>query len=221
MPNPIFGPNTPAICRRYYESNPQTNVVIKIKQIVLKKYQFQEIKEAVEKYHNNDFSVIERNASFDLCYAYFQQNKDNLAGDNIERSCFQLYSYLASWGMLRKSNLRGRSSAVLKHLIVYFATKCGKKVWNINVSDYFCDSKVKLLCGLYKDIANEIAAIKVTPTITLVTKIMLGVFGNIPAFDTNFIKWMHNEFKRDYRYNSIKETMILDLGEFYAMNKES
>ena len=44
-----------------------------------------------------------RYASFDFCYNYFFTFKGQLSAD-LEKSCFVLWGYLASWGMLRGSS---------------------------------------------------------------------------------------------------------------------
>ena len=51
------------------------------------------------------------------------------------------------------------------------------------------------------------------PTDTLVTKIMLGVFGNVPAFDGNFCKG----FQLNKALNKHSLTIILG---FYQANKQ-
>ena len=59
-----------------------------------------------------------RDASYDFCFLYFQTHRGILGGKNLECSCMHLWSYLASWGMLRgSSELLQRSPAALKNLI--------------------------------------------------------------------------------------------------------
>ena len=58
---------------------------------------------------NNDREQIERYASFDYCFNYFQEKykngeKEKIADSkNVQLSCLQLGFYLASWGMYRGS----------------------------------------------------------------------------------------------------------------------
>ena len=184
----------------------------------MKQYPFVEIIDAIEKYHNDTFSINERNASFDLCYTYFQKNKENLLGENVEKSCMYLWGYLASWGMLRSGKLKMKSPASLKDLVVYIATECDKKVWNINVRDYTNAESANKLCELYNDISMILNNFGVSATATLVTKIMLGVFGNVPALDINFKKWMNHELGGGYL---ICKPEIALLGVFYETNKNA
>lgn len=128
---------------------------------------------------------LARYASFDYCFNYFQEFKDKkeLAHkNNIQNSCLQLGFYLASWGMFHNSFLLQKSVKIFEDLIKYIALeKCD--VWGIDVDEYTDDNIKKLIkCG--EDIKNMLGDKRVTDT--LVTKIMLGVFGNVPAFDTYF-----------------------------------
>jgi hypothetical protein len=50
-----------------------------------------------------------RYSSFDYCYNYFYKNSD-LTKD-MEKSCFELAFYLASWGMFRGSSFLLQKSA--------------------------------------------------------------------------------------------------------------
>ena len=103
-----------------------------------------------------------------------------------------LWSYLASWGMLRGSSaLLQCSPASLKPLIEYFDSlyKSASHIWDIDVDTYNVGANKKNLLDTYKDIENILSKIlSKKPTVTLVTKIMLVVFGNVPAFDTYFKK---------------------------------
>lgn len=136
-------------------------------------------------------SANHRDASYDFCYLYFKNNKENLGGKNMKCSCMHLWSYLASWGMLRNSPLLQLSPAALKPLIIYFDKNAKSVVWDADVSTY---NKYKTdILNAYKDLYNELTKIfgGKAPRITLVTKIMLGVYGCVPAIDAYFYKTFH------------------------------
>ena len=64
--------------------------------------------------------VEHRYASFDFCYSYFYQVHvlNESKNEDKEKSCMVLWSYLASWGMLRgSSKLLQKSPAYLLPLI--------------------------------------------------------------------------------------------------------
>jgi len=132
---------------------------------------------------------LERYASFDYCSNYFQGFKDKkelAQKDNIQNSCLHLGFYLASWGMYRGSTfLLQKSVKIFEPLIKYIASdECD--VWGIDVDEYTDENINKLItCG--ERIVEELKIReKQKNTDTLVTKIMLGVFGNVPAFDSYF-----------------------------------
>ena len=136
-----------------------------------------------------------RDASFDLCFYYFQTNKEHVAKkENLEKSCLYLWSYLSSWGMLRgSSRLLEKSPASLKPLIKHIQES---KVWDIDV-DKYTDENIAKLIAEYEAIEQILKEelLKKLPTCTLVTKIMLGVYGNVPAFDVNFTATLKKEYK--------------------------
>ena len=201
--------------------------------------------------YQSQIAVNKRFASYDFCYNYFQQNKGQLSTpQNIEHSCYVLYSYLASWGMLRgSSQLLQCSPAALIELIRHFDTIKNNPIWDWDVPDYAdpdCIQDIiteyeqieKILTFLFKATkgkasynyeeeenlsTNTNGSKKSIPTDTLVTKIMLGVFGVVPAFDTYFKKTMKNickEAKVSSSFNIFSEDALNCILEFYRSNKE-
>lgn len=127
---------------------------------------------------------LARYASFDYCFNYFQgfKNKKEIAKNNIQNSCLHLGFYLASWGMFHNSFLLQKSIKFYEPLVEYIAEQ-ENDFWKIDVSNY-TDTNLEKLINCGKEIKNKLSNKGVTDT--LVTKIMLGVFGNVPAFDTYF-----------------------------------
>lgn len=139
-------------------------------------------------------SPFERYASFDYCFNYFQgfKNKAEIAEDiHMRRSCLELGFYLASWGMYRGSTfVLQKSVRIFEPVMKYIASdECD--VWGIDVDNYDegnnieklvkCSERIKKELGIHNINGKDRAA-----TETLITKIMLGVFGNVPAFDSYF-----------------------------------
>lgn len=191
---------------------------------MLKRSDIQQVIDQYEDYHK----VNLRDASYDFCYSYFQQNRGNLSS-NMEHSCWVLWGYLASWGMLRgSSELLNLSPAALRPLIEYF-DKLDDTIWNVDVPKYTETEVVQTI----KDVHARIVEIledkerNVSATNTLVTKIMMGVFGCVPAFDANFTATFQDIFKnvkcRSYYFNQSKPLMDESfeyLHNFYIANKE-
>ena len=164
---------------------------------------------------NNDRKSLERYASFDYCFNYFQEKykngeKEKIADSkNVQLSCLQLGFYLASWGMYRGSTfLLQKSVKIFEPLIKYIAAECD--VWDIDVNEYTDDNIKKLIrCG--ERIVEELKIREKQKNIdTLVTKIMLGVFGNVPAFDRNF--------RLGSNLGTFNEHSLKQIEEFYKNN---
>ncbi len=157
-----------------------------------------------------DHHPLSRGASFDYCFNYFQEftDKKKIASkDNIQKSCLHLAFYLASWGMLRNSFLLQKSMKYFEPLMEYFSTDdCD--VWNIDVDKYDEENIIKLTeCyGKIKDILLK-GEDKRHEMGTLVTKIMLGVFGNVPAFDAYF--------RNGFGFGTFNKKSLVHISEFY------
>lgn len=179
----------------------------------------------IEKYVNNFFkddskrSQDGRYASFDYCFNYFQDFKakgttNNIANNkNLEKSCLHLGFYLASWGMYRgSSNLLQHSCHFLKKPLEVIA-EYDKRIWEIDV-DTYDNAKIILDCAekIRKSLKNDRTGHEASDT--LVTKIMLGVFGNVPSYDTYFLIAMRNDIGGTLNMESLEK-----VGGFYKDNK--
>ncbi|PJI55082.1 hypothetical protein CTI14_08155 [Methylobacterium radiotolerans] len=137
---------------------------------------------------------MERAASFDYCYNHFQGFRERGAilalasGDELERSCLHLGFYLASWGMLRGSTELLQKS--LRHFVplLEVIAQTPEEDWAIDISGYTEDA-IDRLMTLEQDVRAAVSGAR-PATDTLSTKIMLGVFGNVPAFDSFFQGWL-------------------------------
>jgi hypothetical protein len=129
----------------------------------------------------------ERYASFDYCYNHFQSFRERgiisslAAPEHLAESCLQVAWYLASWGMLRNSPLLEKSLRFYEPLIVGIAS-FDPIVWEID-ADKYDEPAVAILLRCRKMISEKLSNGLREATDTLVTKVMLGVFGNVPAFD--------------------------------------
>lgn len=141
----------------------------------------------------NDRSPVKRYASFDYCYNYFRNfyEHDNIEAiaspANVQLSCLQLGFYLASWGMFRGSSFLLQKSAKHFEQLLSVIAKMPKLCWEIDL-DTYSDARISLLLEIYKHIFGSLGENDEYASTTLVTKIMLGVFGNVPALDDNFCK---------------------------------
>lgn len=165
---------------------------------------------------NNGRKPNERYTSFDYCYNYFyffHKNKSlsSLANKkNLETSCLQIGFYLASWGMMRGSSFLLQKSVRNFSSLVIAISKMNPKLWEIDVDDYN-EENISLLLNCKQEIINALGK-ENKPSDTLVTKIMLGVFANIPAFD--------KYFRKGLKVYSVNKKSLLKVKEFYLKNKE-
>ena len=127
-----------------------------------------------------DRKADQRYASFDYCFNYFQEFRETgdvsalVSPANIQMTCLQLGFYLASWGMLRGSTdlLQESARSLIPVLAVVAHTE--PSVWEID-ADCYTDSNIDLLMAL----ADTMREARPNMSDTLLTKIMLGIFGNV------------------------------------------
>ncbi|MFI3331689.1 MAG: hypothetical protein R3Y38_07785 [Rikenellaceae bacterium] len=145
-----------------------------------------ELRKIVGDFNNKTALQHHRFASFDMCYNYFLRHKECLI-DDMEKSCCVLWSYLGSWGMLRGSSflLQDKNPSFFEDLIRYIQNDC-QDVFDIDVDNYVDNGIIERIIEVYKKIYLLLGGDTTTPSSTLVTKIMLGVFGCITAFDQFF-----------------------------------
>jgi hypothetical protein len=159
----------------------------------------------------------ERNVSFDHCFNYFQSYReagythDLASSGNVQLSCLHLGFYLASWGMLRNSKLLRKNAKYLVPVVEVIAT-ADASLWDID-ADCYSSTNIQRL----RELANKIctALPGVSGTDTLKTKIMLGVFGSVPAFDTTFRRGC----KEERMVATFGERGLKKIAEFYQENE--
>ena len=121
-----------------------------------------------------------RDRSFEHCYTFFQSyRKDSTKRIDIT---LHLFSFLASWGMLRNSFLMGKDYLLLSPVVDIL---CDDKYddlihmdLSLNNSQYWTD---KIL--LIRDEISSCYGDSIHMTETLISKILLGTFGCVPAYD--------------------------------------
>lgn len=154
-----------------------------------------------------------RYTSFDYCFNYFQSFRDS--GDisalanpaNLQLSCLHLGFYLASWGMLRGSPELLQKSARHFVPIIEAIANAEASLWELD-ADRYTESNIERLlvqAGTIRRASGGMSDI-------LVTKVMLGVFGSVPALDTNF--------RRGFGVTTFGAKALKKVGAFYSDNAE-
>lgn len=176
----------------------------------------------------NDFQILinkyqetcnpdDRYTSFDYCYNYFSETKD--LTEDMEKSCLTLGFYLASWGMFRGSSFLLNKSS--RHFIptINFINGLDRKIWEIDIDNY-TDENIQLLIETYHGLKEKLI-LNGNTSLTLITKIMLGVFGNVPAFDSYFCDTFRTIYKTERcGFRRFNEKSLSCLRHFYEKQKD-
>lgn len=171
----------------------------------------------VENYISN-ININDRWLSYDYCYNYFYHTRGQNLVDELEKSCLVIGFYLASWGMLRgNSHLSQNSVALYKPLISYIS-KLDNSYWEIDVDSYN-EKNIKKIIEVYHEIKKLV--IPNNTHLTVVTKILLGVFGMVPAFDENFCRCLREIYKgkKGGGFRSLNKNSLQLIKDFYESNR--
>jgi hypothetical protein len=160
----------------------------------------------------------DRYSSFDYCYNYFFSTPGEGIVKDAERSCMALGFYLASWGMLRGSSFLLNKSAKYYEPLIKYIGNMDKSVWSIDI-DTMEGENLKVVLSIYNDI-KDLTIKDNNSHLTLTTKIMLGVFGFIPAFDQNFGNTFRLIFGEDCGFRSLNNNAVDCIRKFYLSNQE-
>lgn len=141
-----------------------------------------------------------RYLSWGHCYHFFLDNKskilnekyNNKENDLLDIACLHLSFYLASWGMYRgSSNILWKDYKIHKNLITELIKKCAN-LWKDTTWEQLEKAK-----NIIKDCYSEYG---ITATDTLITKVLLSIFGCIPAYD-NFFKEGLRLYNKEHNKN--------------------
>ena len=150
----------------------------------------------------------QRYRSWEYCYSYFQDLLINQK--NIELGALHLAFYLASWGMYRGSSklLQHDFKIHIKAIEILINNKY-QKITNIDLFDSeSVSSSASLNFDLLKEIGDHYKEYGVSDTNTLITKVVLGTYASIPAYDSFLYEGMKywNTKVRSQQENKIVQT---------------
>lgn len=155
-----------------------------------------------------------RYASFDHCFNYFQEHRESDQTANLDSqsamqmSCLHLGYYLASWGMFRgKAALLQRNSRALLPAVKLIA-EAPEIMWTTDV-EHYDESRIDAILDFKNNLSEHVPG---GQSDTLTSKIMLGVFGCVPAFDRYFRKGFH--------VSSFSRSALLEVHDYYSTHKK-
>lgn len=168
-----------------------------------------------------------RYRSWEYCYKIFNEaHKANNVDDKfIDYLCLNLAFYLASWGMYRGSSfLLQRDYKVHKPIVEELLKEKYNCLWEIKTSDYIKKETQKTLIQLVEKMKKMYSEIRLSVkkevpknkiSDTLITKVLMGTMGCIPAYDRYFIEGI-----KKYKVASGKFNIrsILQLVHYYNDN---
>lgn len=173
-----------------------------------------DIETVINKYKDKS-GPNDRYTSFDYCFNYFKTTRD--LGSDIEKSCLVLGFYLASWGMYRGSGFLLQTSAKYLEPTIKYISTLNKSVWEIDVDTYDQNSIAEII-QIYKEIKERLIK-NGNADLTLITKILLGIFGFIPAFDSYFCKSFRELCNKECSFSRVNTKSLNMIKEFYLSNK--
>lgn len=162
-----------------------------------------------------------RERSWDFCFNYFQDHPQPTS--DLELSCLQLGYYLASWGMLRGSTYLSRRTNASHYMETIAVIEAANPSMQGIDADRYHESEVRaLLLNTYTDLYRALLP-EGGRGVTLVSKVMMGVWGVVPSFDTYFSRAF-----RDLGANTAEQTALsrVDgrsltlLGDFYQAHAD-
>lgn len=179
------------------------------------------IKEVIEKYlFGIESDEFHRYKSWDHCFKAFGLSEKD------DRLALELGFYLASWGMYRGSGgLLQKNHLIHKGAVdIIFSDKslnlrCDEpNEVDINDIDYILALKGELskYYGFIRFNRGNGKTSQISPTDTLLSKVMLGTLGCVPAYDRYFIDGLKEKGMRCYRFNT---DSLLELFQFTDRNR--
>lgn len=167
-----------------------------------------------------------RYLSWEHCYKQFIKvhNKENLTDDDIDYLSLHLAFYLASWGMLRGSSfLLQKDYRVHIDIVKELVKPIYSNLWAIDYKELQkqqnLDNLVVLvdrLKTIYRDKRKNIKEVGTDISDILVTKVLLGTMGCVPAYDEYFKKGVS---KYKITTQQLGKSSIKGLTEYYKENE--
>lgn len=167
-----------------------------------------------------------RGRAWDLCYGFFQENRKNLQ-EVRESAARHLGCYLANWGMFRSPFLREHVYTIHNPVISLLAAPRFAPLWQRGfVLQSNTNEFVEMIMDLIHEVESEYKKImgnnQQKKTDTLVTKVLLGTVGCLPARDRYFEAGFKAHFKpKGIPYgSSINQRYIETIFQFCIAHQE-
>jgi hypothetical protein len=169
-----------------------------------------------------------RDKSWEHCHRAFLSNRFHTSESQVDYLALHLAFFLASWGMLRgRSFLLHKDYRVHIPVVAVIQDLRYAKLWDCSIESLQDDATIDLIleCSksiqkIYKEKSKQVNG-KTTEGVdvshTLITKILLGTFGCVPAFDRYFVKGLE---AGDLPYHQFGRKSLHQITEFYQKNPD-
>ncbi|MDX6558291.1 MAG: hypothetical protein QOF72_1340 [Blastocatellia bacterium] len=180
------------------------------------------IQEKIQAHHERISGEHDRFRSWEHCYGYFRRTTPQGLSADRYQAALQLAFYLASWGMYRGSSfLLQYSFTAHLGVIDVLGKPCFSELWEAefgaNRTDYDLVPKIiEAIDGIrtaYQPFAKRSASRQASDT--LVTKVILGTFGCLPACDRYFIEGFKHA---GFPYSRLNRNFIEQVLDFCQRN---
>lgn len=167
-----------------------------------------------------------RSRSWEHCYRVFRDARTDHSPD-YDYLSLHLAFYLASWGMYRGSSfLLQKDYKVLSPIVEEVLKPEYDCLFGVACADLrepgvqgSLEKLYKYIAKHFRPIRNEVAGRVVEYPVSpiLITKILLGTLGCVPAYDTFFEKGVRHLGLKEKNYN---EDSLLELADFYEAHND-
>ena len=168
------------------------------------------IAENIEKFRSSECNTKEngRYRSWEIVFKDFDEHQDDKDYDYLARS---LALYLASWGMMRGSSKLLTDYNYLIHIpAVQIILVDFPELKNYPQNEKEIEAYVRLVWKKITALKNYYSKVGISPTDTLLTKIMLRTEAATPAYDQYFRKFLKaNGLTQKLGEQSLKEVWAL------------
>ncbi len=167
-----------------------------------------------------------RYRSWEHCYSSFYHARGKKDVD-IDYLSLQLAFYLASWGMYRGSSFLLQKDykihiPVIKELLKekydpLMGIECAE--FRKESNQHLLEEINKFIGEYYETVRNSVKTqeVKNNVSYTLITKILMGTLGCVPAFDRYFVSGIKRQKVATGNYNT---KSVLQLVDFYEKNAD-
>lgn len=183
-----------------------------------------EIIEGAKSYYDETTNEHARYRSWEHCYGCFSKARNEKNNTDTDYLALQLAFYLASWGMYRGSSfLLKRDYKIFIPIVKLLLDKKYDSLLGIkcqNFDETNLDKLEELINLIKKELKSVRDSIKdkeynTEISDTLVSKILLGTLGCIPAYDENLVKAVR---KHEITTGILNRNSIQNLIAFYKDN---